>query len=146
MPADRLVSSRFSSWCKPGLDSLCWRAFIGWVPAILKIGNWDQVLFLSFVPFIVVRMQLVTFPNSQWRSALYLSAGVFSYPEGAAFIRSNLFASPSLEIYWRKESGQKNRECSGVWWPNLWVMSVMMLSGVSCVSTTCICIGPRVGA
>ena len=41
---------------------------IGWVPEILKIGNWDQVLFLSFVPFMVVRMWLAMFPTSRWHS------------------------------------------------------------------------------
>jgi hypothetical protein len=67
-----------------GLNGLA----IGWVPEILKIGNWDQVLFLSFVPFIVLRMRLLMFPTSRWRSivtmGLCLGAGAFAYPEGAA--------------------------------------------------------------
>jgi hypothetical protein len=61
---------------------------IGWVPEILKIGNWDQVLFLSFLPFIVLRLRLLMFPTSRWHSivafGLCLGAGAFAYPEGAA--------------------------------------------------------------
>jgi hypothetical protein len=61
---------------------------VGWVPTILKIGNWDQLLFLSFISFIVLRIRLLTFPTSRWHSivalGLCLSAGAFAYPEGAA--------------------------------------------------------------
>ena len=61
---------------------------IGWVPEILKVGNWDQALFLSFLPFIILRIHLVLFPTSRWRSivtlGLCLGAGAFAYPEGIA--------------------------------------------------------------
>jgi hypothetical protein len=60
----------------------------GWVPTILKIGNWDQFLFLSFIPFIVIRLRFLSFPTSRWHSivalGLCLGAGAFAYPEGAA--------------------------------------------------------------
>jgi hypothetical protein len=61
---------------------------IGWVPEILKVGNWDQVLFVSFVPFILLRIRLSTFQTSRRLGilalGLCLGAGAFAYPEGAA--------------------------------------------------------------
>jgi hypothetical protein len=61
---------------------------IGWVPEILKIGNWDQVLFLSLIPFAIFRMRLLTFPTTRWSGVfglgLCVAAAIFAYPEGAA--------------------------------------------------------------
>jgi hypothetical protein len=79
---------------------------IGWVPTMLKIGNWDQFLFVSFLPFIVLRMRFATFPTSRWRSmialGLCLSAGAFVYPEGAAI--SGVIYLPLL--LWRFARGR----------------------------------------
>jgi hypothetical protein len=61
---------------------------VGWAPEILKIGNWDQVLFLSIIPFAVFRAQLLTFPTSRSSGivglGLCIAAAMFIYPEGAA--------------------------------------------------------------
>ena len=61
---------------------------VGWAPEILKIGNWDQVLFLSMIPFAIFRARLLTFPTSR-RSGilgmgLCIAAAIYIYPEGAA--------------------------------------------------------------
>jgi hypothetical protein len=62
--------------------------FMGWVPEILKIGNWDQVLFLSFIPFALIRMRFSAFKTSQTAGILSLglctAAMTFIYPEGLA--------------------------------------------------------------
>ena len=59
---------------------------IGWAPEILKIGNWDQVLFLSLIPFAIFRNRLLTLPTSRISGVLGLglcmAAAVFAYPEG----------------------------------------------------------------
>ena len=61
---------------------------MGWVPEILKIGNWDQVLFVSFVPFILLRIRFSTFQTSRMPGilalGLCLGAATFCYPEGVA--------------------------------------------------------------
>jgi hypothetical protein len=61
---------------------------IGWVPEILKIGNWDQVLFVSFIPYILVRIRFLSFQTSRksgvFALGMCLGATVFVYPEGAA--------------------------------------------------------------
>ena len=63
-------------------------ATFGWAPEILKIGNWDQVLFVGLVPFAIFRTRLLTFPTSRTPGILALglcvAAAVFAYPEGAA--------------------------------------------------------------
>jgi hypothetical protein len=70
--------------------SLCAGLFgvmIGWAPEVLKIGNWDQVLFISLIPFAIFRMRLLTFPTSHTSGSLAmglcLAAAIFAYPEGA---------------------------------------------------------------
>jgi hypothetical protein len=70
--------------------SLCAGLFgvmIGWVPEALKIGNWDQVVFISLIPFAIVRMRLSSFPTSRTSGSLAmglcLAAAIFTYPEGA---------------------------------------------------------------
>jgi hypothetical protein len=79
---------------------------VGWVPTILKIGNWDQFLFLSFIPFIILRLRFLTFPTSRWHSivslGLCLGAGAFAYPEGAAL--SGVIYLPLL--LWRVARGR----------------------------------------
>jgi hypothetical protein len=61
---------------------------MGWVPEILKIGNWDQVLFLSFIPFGLIRMRFLAFQTSRTAGVLSfglcLGAMTFIYPEGLA--------------------------------------------------------------
>jgi hypothetical protein len=78
--------------------SICAGVFavaFGWLVEILKIGNWDQFLFISFVPFILTRLRLLTLPTSgRWAlvpAGLCLSAATYSYPEGMA-IFAVLFA------------------------------------------------------
>jgi hypothetical protein len=61
---------------------------VGWAPEVLKIGNWDQVLFVSLIPFAILRLRLLTFPTSRTSgvlaSGLSMAAAIFAYPEGAA--------------------------------------------------------------
>jgi len=61
---------------------------VGWAPEILKIGNWDQFLFLGFLPFLLVRIRLCTLPTSRLPGILALGlsfgAAIFVYPEGVA--------------------------------------------------------------
>jgi hypothetical protein len=61
---------------------------IGWAPEILKIGNWDQVLFVSFIPFVICRSRLLCLPTSRASGVaglgLCLAAAIFTYPEGTA--------------------------------------------------------------
>jgi hypothetical protein len=61
---------------------------IGWAPEILKIGNWDQVLFVSFIPFVVCRIRLLCLPSSRASGVVglgvCLAAAMFTYPEGTA--------------------------------------------------------------
>jgi hypothetical protein len=61
---------------------------VGWAPEILKIGNWDQVLFLSMISFVVLRARLLSFPTSRISGILGMglcsAAALFIYPEGAA--------------------------------------------------------------
>jgi hypothetical protein len=60
---------------------------IGWAPEALKIGNWDQVLFISLIPFVIFRIRLLSFPTSHTSGSLAmglsLAAAIFAYPEGA---------------------------------------------------------------
>ena len=78
---------------------------IGWAPEILKIGNWDQVLFLSFIPFALVRIRLLTFQTSRMSGimglGLCLGAMALTYPEGAAM--SGVIYLPS--VIWRLLKG-----------------------------------------
>ncbi|MBV8377433.1 MAG: hypothetical protein JO279_10580 [Verrucomicrobia bacterium] len=61
---------------------------LGWAPEIFKIGNWDQVLFISLIPFAILRSRLLTFPTSRASGiialGLCLAAAIYSYPEGSA--------------------------------------------------------------
>lgn len=61
---------------------------IGWAPEILKIGNWDQILFISLIPFALCRIRLLTFSTARISGILglgvCLAATIFVYPEGAA--------------------------------------------------------------
>ena len=61
---------------------------IGWAPEVIKIGNWDQVLLVGFVPFLVTKLKLTRFGSAR-RSRLLsfgltLAAAFCTYPEGAA--------------------------------------------------------------
>jgi hypothetical protein len=73
---------------------------VGWLAEILKIGNWDQFLFVSFVPFVLLRLRLAALPASG-RSALLtaglcLAAVIYCYPEGMAVF--GLLYSPYFAI------------------------------------------------
>jgi hypothetical protein len=61
---------------------------MGWAPEVLKIGNWDQLLFVSLIPFAIFRIRLLTFPAGRPSGilalGLCLAAAMFAYPEGAA--------------------------------------------------------------
>ena len=74
---------------------------VGWSPEILKIGNWDQILFLSFIPFVLVRIRYSMFQTSRKLGVLALglclAATAFAYPEGAAI--SGMIYLPML--VWR---------------------------------------------
>jgi hypothetical protein len=92
--------------------SLCAGLFgvsIGWASEILKVGNWDQVLFLSFVPFILLRVRFSTFQTSRIPGilalGLCLGAAVFAYPEGVAI--SSVIYLPS--VIWRLLRGHNPR-------------------------------------
>ena len=58
----------------------------GWVPNALHIGAFDNLLFLSLFPFLVVRLDLYRFGSKSWSTSLglaILAAAVFYvYPEG----------------------------------------------------------------
>jgi hypothetical protein len=60
----------------------------GWSPEILKIGSWDHLLFLSFLPFALLRIRLSAFRTCRTPGilglGLCLGATIYSYPEGAA--------------------------------------------------------------
>jgi hypothetical protein len=79
---------------------------IGWAPEILKIGNWDQVLFVSLIPFALFRFRLISFPAARTAGVvglgLCLAAAVFVYPEGAAL--SVIIYLPL--VVWRLLRGQ----------------------------------------
>ncbi len=78
---------------------------VGWAPEILKIGNWDQFLFLGFLPFLLVRIRLCTFPTSRLPGLLALGfslgATIFVYPEGVAM--AGVIYLPLL--FWRLVRG-----------------------------------------
>jgi hypothetical protein len=80
---------------------------IGWAPEILKIGNWDQVLFVSLIPFAILRIRLSVFPTSRISGALGLglctAAALFAYPEGTAI--SGVIYLPL--VVWRLFRGKR---------------------------------------
>lgn len=61
---------------------------IGWAPEILKMGNWDQALFVSLMPCAIFRTRLLMFPTTRASGVLGLglcmAAVIFAYPEGVA--------------------------------------------------------------
>jgi hypothetical protein len=60
----------------------------GWAPNALNIGGFDNLLFLSLFPFLVVRLELYSFGHKSWSAGLglaMLACSVFyAYPEGLA--------------------------------------------------------------
>jgi hypothetical protein len=60
----------------------------GWTPNALNIGGLDNLLFLSFFPFLVVRLELYRFGQKSWSASLGLvllaSSVFYAYPEGLA--------------------------------------------------------------
>jgi hypothetical protein len=79
---------------------------LGWAPEILKIGNWDQVLFVSFIPFALLRFRFSAFQTSRSHGilglGLCLGAATFAYPEGAAM--SGVIYLPLL--FWKLLRGK----------------------------------------
>lgn len=63
-------------------------SLFGWVPEIVKFGNFDQLLFLSFLPFLLVRFRLLLNARSHSLGVLgfsfCLAAMAYCYPEGIA--------------------------------------------------------------
>jgi hypothetical protein len=70
------------------LGSGLFGVMIGWAPEVLKIGNWDQLLFMSLIPFAIFRTRLLTFSTSRPPGivalGLCLAAAICAYPEGTA--------------------------------------------------------------
>jgi hypothetical protein len=83
---------------------------LGWAPEMLKIGNWDQVLFVSFIPFAICRIKLLCLPTSRRSGFLglgvCLAAAMFTYPEGTAI--SGVIYLPL--IVWRVLRGKSAPE------------------------------------
>jgi hypothetical protein len=83
-----LLSRIFGSGRILSLGAGIFGVSVGWACEILKVGNWDQVLFLSFVPFVLLRTRFSTFQTSRTPGILALGislgAAAFVYPEGAA--------------------------------------------------------------
>lgn len=79
---------------------------LGWIPEILKIGNWDQFLFLSLSSFVLFRIRLLTFPTSRnsgvFGLGLCMAAALFAYPEGTAI--SGVIYLPM--VVWRLMRGK----------------------------------------
>jgi hypothetical protein len=79
---------------------------IGWAPEILKIGNWDQILFISFIPFVLCRIRLLCLTTSRTSGVVglgvCLAAAMFTYPEGTAI--SGVIYSPL--VAWRLLKGK----------------------------------------
>lgn len=84
---------------------------VGWAPEVIKIGNWDQILFVGFVPFLVAKLKLIRFESaSRTRLAslgLTLAAAFCTYPEGAAiaavlFLPTVVFAIFRGSNSWKK--------------------------------------------
>jgi hypothetical protein len=75
----------------------------GWTPNALNIGGLDNLLFLSLIPFLVVRLQLYRIGPKTWPTSLGLAtvtAAVFySYPEGV-IIAGAMFLPFFCESLW----------------------------------------------
>lgn len=60
----------------------------GWVPEIVKLANYDALIFLSFLPFVLVRFRLLWAPGKHWIGILFFAlntaALTYTYPEGLA--------------------------------------------------------------
>jgi hypothetical protein len=60
----------------------------GWLPAAVFVGNLDNLLFLSILPFVLVRYHLFVRSKKPFRTiaalAITMAACFYSYPEGVA--------------------------------------------------------------
>jgi hypothetical protein len=82
----------------------------GWVPNMVFVGSFDNLLFVALFPFFLVRLRLLTLPSTNARSILAASicgAAVFyTYPEG--FTIAGIIFAPVLAGFllrcWRKKS------------------------------------------
>jgi hypothetical protein len=81
----------------------------GWSQEILKIGSWDHFLFLSFLPFALLRIRLSAFRTCRAPGilglGLCLGATIYCYPEGAALC--GVLYLPLL--VWRQLRGEDRR-------------------------------------
>jgi hypothetical protein len=84
---------------------------IGWAPEVIKIGNWDQVLFMGFLPFLITKLKLTRFRSvSHARLAslgLTLAAAFCTYPEGAAIAGVLFLPTVAIAIFWRSPRWKK---------------------------------------
>ena len=83
-----LLSRRFGCNRLFSLAAGCWAVIGGWTPNALNIGGFDNLLFLSLFPFLVVKLEFYRFGSKSWSTSLGLAivaAAVFYvYPEGLA--------------------------------------------------------------
>ena len=98
----------------------------GWVPNMVFVGSFDNLLFVALFPFFLVRLRLLTLPGTRPRSIL--AAGVcgaavfYTYPEGfaiAAIIFAPVFAGLLLSCW---------RERPRVWRVGLAALFALILS------------------
>jgi hypothetical protein len=83
-----LISRRFGCNRLLSLAAGLFAVIGAWTPNALNIGGFDNLLFLSLFPFLIVRLELYRFGSKTWSTSLglaTLAAAVFySYPEGLA--------------------------------------------------------------
>jgi hypothetical protein len=84
---------------------------VGWAPEVIKIGNWDQILFVGLVPFLVAKLKLIRFESASRTRVvslgLTLAAAFCTYPEGAAIAAALFLPMVVLAIFrgsnpWKK--------------------------------------------
>src|SRR5271166_830646 len=109
-----LLSRRFGCNRLFSLAAGLYAVIGGWAPNALNIGGLDNLLFLSFFPFLVVRLELYRFGYKFWSTSLGLaivaSSVFYAYPEGLA-IAGAIFLPFFYESLW---SGMYRR--GKTWW------------------------------
>jgi len=98
-----LLSRRFSCNRLLSLAAGLLAVIGGWTSNALHIGGFDNLLFLSLFPFLVLRLELYRFGSKSWSTSLgfaILAAGVFYvYPEGLA-IAGSIFLPFFCQSLW----------------------------------------------